>query len=43
MDLFDHLPISALVNEKLLCVHGGISTDVQSVRLLRFSLVIYKR
>jgi diadenosine tetraphosphatase ApaH/serine/threonine PP2A family protein phosphatase len=33
MDLFDSLPIAALVNEKFLCVHGGISTDLQSVIL----------
>jgi serine/threonine-protein phosphatase 2B catalytic subunit len=33
MDLFDNLPISALVNNKFLCIHGGISTDIQSVTL----------
>lgn len=33
MDLFDNLPLSALVNNKFLCIHGGISTDIQSVFL----------
>ena len=41
MDLFDHLPISAIINNKFLCIHGGISTDIASVlpplpRLLTF-------
>lgn len=34
MDMFDHLPLSALINGKFLCVHGGISADFQSVRLV---------
>ena len=33
MDLFDNLPLSAIINSKFLCVHGGISTDVQSVKM----------
>ena len=31
MELFDQLPIAAIINSKFLCVHGGISTDLQSV------------
>ena len=31
MDLFDQLPLSAIVNNKFLCIHGGISTDIKSV------------
>ena len=31
MDLFDHLPISALINNKFLCIHGGISNDIKSL------------
>ena len=28
MDLFDNLPLSAIVNNKFLCIHGGISADI---------------
>ena len=31
MDLFDALPLSALVNNKFLCIHGGISPDIKNV------------
>ena len=42
MDLFDHLPVSALVNNKFLCVHGGISPDAQTVAFLLFRFKIFK-
>jgi diadenosine tetraphosphatase ApaH/serine/threonine PP2A family protein phosphatase len=28
MDLFDNLPLSAIINNKFLCIHGGISADI---------------
>jgi serine/threonine-protein phosphatase 2B catalytic subunit len=31
MDLFDTLPLSALVNNKFLCIHGGISSELKNV------------
>jgi len=33
MDLFDNLPIAAIINNKFLCIHGGISTEIASVRI----------
>ena len=33
MDLFDTLPIAALVNNKFLCIHGGISPELKNVTI----------
>lgn len=32
MDLFDRLPLAAIVNNKFLCVHGGISTSIETLQ-----------
>ncbi|KAJ3452999.1 serine/threonine-protein phosphatase pp2a-like ppg1 [Anaeramoeba flamelloides] len=44
-DIFDHLPISAIVNEKYFCVHGGISPSVETIfqlkKIDRFKEVSY--
>ena len=31
MELFDSMPLSAIVNKKYLCVHGGISPDLKKI------------
>ena len=32
MDLFDTFPISALINNKFIAFHGGISPELKSVK-----------
>ncbi|OHS96490.1 protein phosphatase-1 [Tritrichomonas foetus] len=34
-DLFDYLPISATVNGRILCIHGGISPDFKNLNQLK--------
>ena len=34
-DCFNWLPISAIVNEKILCMHGGLSPDLQSLNNIK--------
>jgi serine/threonine-protein phosphatase 2B catalytic subunit len=31
MDSFDLLPVAAIINDKMLCMHGGISPDLHSI------------
>ena len=30
-DLFNLLPVAALIDEKILCMHGGLSPDLRNV------------
>lgn len=37
MNLFDLLPVSAVLNNKFFCAHGGLSPELNKVRVDRFS------
>ena len=30
-ELFNFLPVSALIDDKILCMHGGLSPDLKSI------------
>lgn len=38
MESFDAMPLSCIVNEKFIALHGGISPELKSVRKKRFIL-----
>ena len=31
INLFNHLPVTALVNDRILCMHGGLSPDLKNL------------
>ena len=35
MDVFDLLPITALVDDSYFCMHGGLSPSIESIDQLR--------
>lgn len=35
MDTFDHLPICGLIEDKFLCMHGGLSPRLQTIDMIR--------
>ncbi|CAN0081453.1 unnamed protein product [Sphacelaria rigidula] len=37
VEVFDHLSLAALVDNEVLCVHGGLSPDIRTIDQVRHS------
>ena len=31
INLFNHLPVTALINDRIMCMHGGLSPDLKNL------------
>jgi len=34
-DAFDHLPLTALIDERIFCLHGGLSPTIEDLKAVR--------
>ena len=39
-DLFDTLPLAAVISDKVFCVHGGLSPSITTISEVRFKIII---
>ncbi len=30
-DVFDYLPLGAIIDSKILCIHGGLSPEIKTI------------
>lgn len=35
IDCFNCLPVAALIDDRILCMHGGLSPDLQSIEQIK--------
>ena len=39
-DLFDTLPLAAVISDKVFCVHGGLSPSITTISEVRIKIII---
>ena len=39
IELFNHLPVAAIVNDRIFCIHGGLSSKLENLKQINEQII----